>query len=92
MNVWRRPDPRRLLARDLSRRARREKGQATFWRSLSTIGMVGWPIAIFAVGGTLLGHVIDAYLDSGLRCTLMLLSAGTFVGCYLAWRAIGGGR
>jgi ATP synthase protein I len=87
-----RPDMRRSVERDARRHARREPTAATFWRSLSVLGTVGWSIALPAVGGALLGHHLDARLDTGVRFTLMLLAAGVLVGAVLAWHAIQRGR
>jgi ATP synthase protein I len=87
-----RPDMRRAIQRDARRHARREPTAATFWRSLSVLGTVGWSIALPAAGGVLLGHHLDAWLGTGLRMTLVLLAAGVLAGAVLAWHALGHGR
>jgi len=86
--VSRRPDPRRSVERDASRLARREPTAASFWRSLSLLGTVGWSIAIPAAAGAYLGHRLDRSLGSGVRFTLMLLCAGVMAGSAIAWRAL----
>lgn len=86
----RRIDVRRAVRRDFSRHARREEGHRTFWRSLGVLGMVGWPIALASVGGAVLGRYLDAHFQTGVRFTLMLLTAGAIVGSYTAWRALKG--
>ena len=86
----RRSDMRRALERDLSRHARREQGHHTFWQSLGVLGMVGWPIALASVGGALLGRYLDARFDTGVRFTLMLLTAGAMIGSYTAWQSLKG--
>ena len=83
-----RVDPRAAVRRDSSRLARREKGHRSFWRSLGVLGMVGWPIALGSVGGALLGRHLDTRLDSGVRFTLMLLTAGVMLGCLAAWKTV----
>jgi ATP synthase protein I len=83
-----RPDVREALERDLRRRARREPPGASFWRSLSTLGSIGWSIALPAVGGALLGHWLDLHYATGVRFTLMLLFAGVGVGAALAWHTM----
>lgn len=83
-----RPDPRRSLERDVGRLARREPSAASFWRSLSVLGTVGWSIAVPAVVGAWLGHRLDLRWDSGVRFTLMLLVLGVMVGSAIAWRAV----
>jgi predicted F0F1-ATPase subunit len=76
------------VQRDFSRHHRREDTHRTFWRSLGVLGMVGWPIAIASAGGALLGHYLDIHLGTGVRFTLMLLTAGALIGSYTAWRII----
>lgn len=76
------------VQRDGLRLEQREKGHRSFWRSIRVLGMVGWPIALGSVGGALLGRWVDSYFESGVRYTLMLLTAGLFVGCFTAWKAV----
>ncbi|MEX2187012.1 MAG: AtpZ/AtpI family protein [Pirellulales bacterium] len=83
-----RADPRDVVRRDSSRLARREKGHRSFWQSLGVLGMVGWPIALGSVGGTLLGRYLDARFDTGVRYTLMIMTAGVLAGCFAAWRTV----
>lgn len=83
-----RPDPRRSLERDVERHARRELSGASFWRSLSVLGTVGWSIAVPAAAGAWLGHRLDLRFASGVRFTLMLLFLGVIVGSLIAWRAV----
>ena len=51
--------------------------------------MVGWPIVLFSVGAVFLGHYLDERWNTGVRFTLMLLTAGTTVGSLVAWKTIG---
>jgi ATP synthase protein I len=87
-----RPDMRRSIERDARRRARREPTAATFWRSLSVLGTVGWSIALPTAGGALLGHYLDGRVGSGVRFTLILLTMGVLVGALLASRVLGRSR
>ncbi len=50
--------------------------------------MVGWPIALGAVGGTWLGRYLDTRFDAGLRYTLMLMTAGILLGSFAAWKTV----
>jgi ATP synthase protein I len=84
-----RPDMQRSLERDVRRLARREGSGATFWRSLSALGTVGWAIALPTAGGAWLGHRIDERYGTGIHFTLILLVAGLFLGVALAWHALG---
>ncbi len=83
-----RPDPRRSLSRDVDRLARREPGAATFWRSLSVLGTVGWSIALPAALGAWLGHRLDLRFGTGVRFTLILLTLGVAAGATVAWRVL----
>jgi ATP synthase protein I len=87
-NRDRREELRRAVTRDASRFARREASGRTFWRSLSAIGAIGWPIALGAAGGALLGHALDLRLSSSPRWALSLLALGLALGCYAAWKSI----
>jgi ATP synthase protein I len=88
----RRPDLRQSLQRDLRRHARRELGQHSFWRSLSLLGTVGWPIVFLAAGGAVAGHWLDMQWHTGIRWALILVTCGTILGCWIAWRLITGQR
>lgn len=83
-----RPDPRRSLERDVGRLKRREPSAESFWRSLSVLGTVGWSIALPAAAGAWLGHRLDLRFDTGVRFTLMLLTAGVMIGSVVAWRVV----
>lgn len=87
-----RPDMRRSIERDARRHDRREPSGAAFWRSLSLLGVVGWSIALPAVGGAWLGHYLDGRVGTGVRFTLMLLTLGVMIGGALAWRVLHRGR
>ena len=52
------------------------------------LGMVGWPISLGSVGGALLGRYLDTRLNTGLRFTLMLMTTGVLVGCFVAWKTV----
>jgi len=83
-----RPDARRSLERDVSRYARREPSGATFWRSLSLLGTVGWSISIPAVLGAWLGHRLDVRFETGVHFTLILLTLGVIIGSVVVWRVL----
>ncbi len=83
-----RTDPRAAVRRDRLRWERREQGHRSFWNSLRVLGMVGWPIALGSVGGTLLGRQLDRHYDSGVRFTLMLMTAGVLAGVFVAWKTV----
>lgn len=83
-----RPDARRSFERDVGRFERAERTGATFWRSLSLLGAVGWSIALPASAGAWLGHRLDTRFGTGVRFTLMLLVAGVLLGGSIAWRVV----
>jgi len=84
----RRPDILGTTQRDAQRRERREVGHQSFWQSLGVLGMVGWPIALGSVGGAFAGFYLDQRWDTGVRFTLMLLTAGTGLGSFVAWKTV----
>jgi len=87
-----RGDLREAFERDFRRQARRESGHRTFWTSLGVLGSVGWPIALLTAGGALLGHWLDRRWETGVRFALIFLTIGVVVGCWAAWRNVGGSR
>ncbi|HTY16733.1 MAG TPA: AtpZ/AtpI family protein [Myxococcota bacterium] len=72
----------------MSRYARREPSGATFWRSLSLLGTVGWSISIPAVLGAWLGHRLDVRFETGVHFTLILLTLGVIIGSVVVWRVL----
>ena len=84
----RRRDPRASLKRDLNRLEHRERGDASFWRSLGVIGAVGWPIVIATVGGALAGRWLHARWNTGFGLTALLVAAGAALGMAIVWRLI----
>lgn len=87
-NSFRRRDLRESLRRDLDRLAHREPGDSSFWRSLSVIGAVGWPIVIATVGGALVGRWMHAHWDTGFGLTAVLVAAGAALGMAIVWQLI----
>lgn len=83
----RRGDVRQALQRDLARRGRRS-GSREFWKHLALIGSVGWPVALLATGGALLGRALDMRWRTGLQFTLLFLMLGVTLGCVMAWRIL----
>lgn len=83
---------RRSLQRDLRRHAGREPGHQSFWRSVSILGTVGWPIVLLAAGGAVAGHWLDAQWETGVRWALILLTCGTVLGCWIAWHGVRTGK
>jgi hypothetical protein len=77
----------KCTAREVSRYQRR-RTNGGFWRALGLIGSVGWPIVLLALGGAWLGRFCDARLGGGIRCTALLLFAGTGLGTYVALRSV----
>ena len=87
-DTGRRSDPRASLRRDLSRFSRRETGDTSFWRSLSVLGSVGWPIVLATAGGALAGRWLHARWNTSIWLTLVLVVAGAVVGMMVMWQLI----
>jgi predicted F0F1-ATPase subunit len=85
-----RGDLRERIQRDIERRKRREP-EDRFWRALSLLGSVGWPVVLLSTGGAMLGRYADVRWGTGVRFTLMLLSLGTALGTFIAFRTLRGG-
>lgn len=84
---FRRGDTRARTQRDIERRKRRAP-DGHFSRSLALVGSVGWPIVVLATGGALMGRYLDERWGTGVRFTLVLLSAGAALGTFAAFRAV----
>lgn len=78
---------RERTRRDVARLERRSPA-SDFWRRLSVIGSVGWPIVLLSTGGALLGRQLDVRWGSGIRTTLVLLTLGTMLGSLMAFRSV----
>ncbi len=89
-NGPRRPNLRRAVQRDMRRYHAREPADRSFWRSLSVLGSIGWPIALTMVGGAWLGRWLDRQWDTGVRLTLLLVFVGAVLGGSVAWSIIQG--
>lgn len=81
---------RKSVDRDARRLARRERGHGSFWRSLSVLGAIGWPIVLLSSGGAMLGHWLDLHVESGKSLTVALLVAGALAGSAVAWQVVRG--
>ena len=81
---------RRSVRRDIRRYRNREPPDRSFWRSISVLGSVGWPIAVMTVAGAWFGRWLDRQWDTGVRLTLILVLVGAVLGCTVAWSIIQG--
>lgn len=54
-------------------------------RGFGTFGMIGWSVAVPAVGGAFLGLWLDRVAPQGFSWTLALLLGGVIVGMFIAW-------
>ena len=90
LDSYRRGDLRAQLERDKERLSRRQP--SPFWKSVALIGSVGWPIALSAIGGILLGRYLDRIWGTGVRMSLALVTAATIFGTVIAYRSVTGGE
>ncbi|HVC81482.1 MAG TPA: AtpZ/AtpI family protein [Chloroflexota bacterium] len=87
------PHPREEppFVREIRRRAERSARakRLGFWRGLGVIGVVGWTVALPAVGGAELGRWLDERTAmKPFSWTLCLLLLGLALGCFAAWRQV----
>lgn len=81
-----RDELRRQLAAKQQRKLRAQRQrERNAWFGLGMFGLVGWSVAIPAVGFTALGVWIDARHGGPYSWTLMLLVIGVGLGCLNAW-------
>jgi ATP synthase protein I len=80
-------DPFVTEVRRQAERARRGR-ELSFWQGLSLVGGIGWVVVLPAVGGAVLGRLLDAQWGTGHFWTLSLLTVGLTLGCVSAWRQI----
>jgi ATP synthase protein I len=59
--------------------------QSSLWTQVARVGTLGWLIAVPIVGGTLLGHLIDRVLGTGITFSLALLLVGISIAGYALW-------
>ncbi|MCC7326832.1 MAG: AtpZ/AtpI family protein [Burkholderiales bacterium] len=76
---------------EIDRRARRMKAArdnpgASPLRGIGTFGMIGWSVAVPAVGGAFLGAWLDRTVPQAFSWTLALIVAGVLLGGIIAWR------
>jgi len=87
-------------AGDIGTRARRMKAARddpgpSPLRGIGTFGMIGWSVAVPAVGGAFLGLWLDRAVPQEFSWTIALLLGGVAVGAFIAWGWVskeGGGK
>jgi ATP synthase protein I len=67
------------------RRARRHRTSA--WRTLATVGTLGWMLALPIVAGGMIGQALSRTTGRPLLALAMIL-LGVGIGCYTTWRYI----
>jgi ATP synthase protein I len=71
-----------------TRKLRARRSRSVVWAGLGTLGVIGWSVGAPTLLGALLGLWIDRRHPGTRSWTLVLLSAGLFVGCANAWHWI----
>ncbi len=77
-------------AGDIGKRARRLKAARddpgpSPLRGIGTFGMIGWSVAVPAVGGAFLGLWLDRVAPQDFSWTIALLLGGVAIGAFIAW-------
>jgi ATP synthase protein I len=76
----------RAVAAKVARKLRAQRNSTQgVWFGLGMMGLVGWSVAIPALGGTALGIWLDGHHPGNHSWTLTLLIAGLAIGCFNAW-------
>ena len=68
--------------RMLRTRAERDRD---FWRSVATLGVIGWSVVLPTLVGIAAGIWLDGRWPERFSWTLMLLTVGLTLGCVHAW-------
>ena len=68
-------------------RAQNKPGRSV-WMGLSTMGIVGWSVAIPTLIGLLVGVWLDKHYPAEFSWALNLLIIGIVLGCFSAWHWI----
>ena len=76
----------RAVAAKVARKLRAQGNSSQgVWFGLGMMGLVGWSVAIPALGGTALGIWLDSHHPGNHSWTLTLLIVGLALGCFNAW-------
>lgn len=70
-------------------KAARENPGPSPLRGIGTFGMIGWSVAVPAVGGAFLGLWLDRVAPQGFSWTIALILGGVALGALLAWAWVG---
>jgi ATP synthase protein I len=76
----------RAIAAKVARKQRAQRNAPQgVWFGLGMMGLIGWSVAIPALGGTALGIWLDSHHPGSHSWTLTLLIVGLAIGCFNAW-------
>lgn len=73
---------------NLIKKAEKDKGKKKILSKIGMIGIIGWSVTLPMLGGIALGVWIDNNFKGKYSWTIMLMVAGLFLGCYIAWEWI----
>jgi len=76
-------EARKMEARQLGAQ---RKVTRTIWSGFGMMGLVGWSVAVPALGGIALGVWLDRHFATRHSLTLTMLMVGLAIGCLNAWR------
>lgn len=77
---------RQIATRQQRHRRARLEPPGGIWFGVGMFGLVGWAVAVPALLGTAAGLWLDGRGTGRHSWTIMLLIAGTALGCFNAWR------
>ncbi|WP_319402819.1 AtpZ/AtpI family protein [uncultured Anaeromusa sp.] len=77
------------VGKKAERKARSKCEKRLVWFGFGMFGLVGWSVALPALGGVALGLWLDEQYPRQYSWTLTLLLAGLVVGCINVWYWLG---
>ncbi len=76
---------KQTVKKKISRHNKGKKNRNQLLFGMGMFGLVGWTIAIYTIGGVIIGTWMDKRWISGYSWTLTMIILGLFAGIFNAW-------
>jgi len=73
------------VEKKVKRKLKARDNPTSVWLGLSTMGLIGWSVAVPTLLGVVIGSWLDKRYSSNHSWTLALLVAGLAIGCAHIW-------